>query len=199
MSFYLRKFFLFIYFLTTISSKRDSFKNECGPYNGIEDTVLMPKLSDCTKDTTTPRGENQKCCIVEGEKDLISRSSCILIEDIQTARIQVIEDLSEIATKLKVDCGTSKEFKSDCGQDSPSSEDDCKSDDGEGKCCFIKIESSQFTGNACRKFKDININTIGEAVVAAKTVGATLEVKCNYTKGIKGIGYILSLAVLFLF
>lgn len=177
------KFLIFLFLIIFTSQKHDSFVNECGLYNGIEDPVLMPTLNDCIKDKDeTPRGGNQKCCLVEGEKDLYQRSACVLVVDEEESRIKLIEEMSEIATKLRVDCGSEKVFKSDCGVDNPSSQGDCKLDYNSetDKCCFIKIDSPQFSGYACRKFTNININTIGEAVVAAKTVGATLEVLCNW-------------------
>ena len=170
----------FQYCLNLIKSSHNSFKNECGPYTGLEDEVIMPKKDDCFNS----EGQNGlKCCYVEGEKDLLKRSACVLIENTSEKRIELIDELSEIATKLKVDCNVTKEFQSDCGITDgsiPNSVSDClKNYNGNKKCCFIKIVSEQFTGNACKEFDSININTVGEAVVAAKTVGAELEVKCN--------------------
>ena len=170
------KFVLMMFLYNLIKSSHDSSKNECGPFQGLESEIINPKKEECFTDTTCiPTG--QKCCFVEGEKDLLRRTACIIIEDTQEKRIEVIEELSEIATKLRVDCNSKKEFQSDCGSQNPDSAKDCSDDDK--KCCFVKITSEQFNGKACRKFKSIDINTIGEAVVAAKTVGAELEVKCN--------------------
>ena len=167
------------YLLILIKSSHNSFKNECGPYTGLDDEVIMPKKEDCTGDTTTPTS-GTKCCFLEGEKDLIRRTACVIIEDTSDSRIELIQDLSEIATKLNVDCGNTKSFESNCGIDNPSSEKDCSGGSSSKKCCFVKITSPQFTGQACREFENIDINTIGEAVVAAKTVNAELDVKCNY-------------------
>ena len=177
------KIFLIISnFFNLIKASHDSFKNECGPYTGLEDEVMMPKKEDCLNPDNDSDG--LKCCYVEGEKDLLKRTSCILIENNSEKRIELIEELSEIATKLKVDCGVDKSFDSECGIDTnsvPDSVEDCRDGTlGDEKCCFVKIKSPQFNGKACRKFKSIDINTIGEAVVAAKTVGAELEVKCNF-------------------
>jgi hypothetical protein len=171
------KSILLSYLLILIKSSHDSFKNECGPYSGLDDEVIMPKKEDCIGSSAT---SPLKCCFLEGEKDLIKRTACVLIEDNADSRIELIQELSEIATKLKVDCGTSKSFTSDCGSDNPSSEEDCSGGSSGKKCCFVKITSPQFTGQACRQFDSIDINTIGEAVVAAKTVNAELDVKCNY-------------------
>lgn len=199
------KFVLLVCLIIFTSQKRDSFKNECGPHNGVEDVVKIQKLEDCIGDSQTPREDGLKCCLVEGEKDLVARSSCVLIKDDEKSRIELIEELSEIATKLRVDCGQPKKFKSECGKDKnaePSSQEDCQNGSDSEKCCFIKIDSPQFKGSACRIFKDININTIGEAVVAAKTVGATLEVKCNwggiYLSNRKIFRFLLLLGTLFL-
>ena len=52
----------------------------------------------------SPGKGNKKCCFVEGEIDLKRRTSCFLIEDKSEKRIEFIENLSEIATKIKVDC-----------------------------------------------------------------------------------------------
>ena len=174
------KIFLLLYFLELIKSAHDSFKNECGPYVGLEDEVIMPKKEDCINDNTNYG--NQKCCFLEGEKDLLRRTACVLIEDNSEKRIELIQELSEIATKLKVDCNSKKKFESDCSTSTdPSSEKDCSDgSSGDEKCCFVKITSPQFNGKACRKFKSIDINVIGEAVVAAKTVNAELDVKCNF-------------------
>ena len=171
-------FVLIILFYDFIKSTHDSFKNECGPYQGLDSEVINPKKEECFGDNTPTNPE--KCCFVEGEKDLLRRTSCVVIEDTSEKRIELIEELSEIATKLRVDCNSKKEFKSECGNSqNPESAKDC-SDGGEGKCCFVRITSEQFSGKACRKFQSIDINTIGEAVVAAKTVGAELEVLCDF-------------------
>ena len=101
------KIFLLLYFLELIKSAHDSFKNECGPYVGLEDEVIMPKKEDCIN---SPASGNQKCCFLEGEKDLLRRTACVLIEDNSEKRIELIQELSEIATKLKVDCNSKKKF-----------------------------------------------------------------------------------------
>ena len=172
------KIIFLIYFFKFIKSKYDSFRNECGPYNGLENDVIMPTKEECFSSSSAT---GPKCCFVEGEKDLSKRSACILIDDSTENRIEAIEKLSEIATGVNVDCNTNKQFLSDCGENNvPNSEKDCSDNSlGNGeKCCFVKITSKQFNGKGCKKFKNIDFNTIGEAVVAAKTVGAELEVKC---------------------
>ena len=172
------KLIILSYFINFIKTSHDSFKNECGPYKGLDDTIIMPTKSDCFADTSSYNPLS--CCYVEGEKDLLKRTSCVLIKDNSDDRIELIEELSQIATKLKVDCNSPKSFNSDCGSSSPNSEEDCSTgNSGNDKCCFIKITSPQFSGKACKLFHSIDINTIGEAVVAAKTVKAELDVKCN--------------------
>ena len=168
------------YMFNLIKSTHDSFKNECGPYKGLDDEVIMPTKEECFNSEISG---DLKSCYVEEEKDLLKRTSCVLIENTSEKRIELIEELSEIATKLKVDCNTTKTFDSDCGitdGSEPDSASDCSRDyNGNKKCCFVKIVSPQFTGKACREFESIDINTIGEAVVASKTVNAELEVECN--------------------
>ena len=176
----LKNILLFYFLLTTINTAHDSFKNECGPYTGLDDTVMMPTYEECISDTAQD-STGKKCCFLQGEKDLISRTACVLIEDESSSRIDLITEMSEVATKLKVDCISQKTFTSDCGSSSPNNMDDCKDSSIDEYCCYVKIESKQFNGSACRKFDEINNNIIGEAVVAAKTIDAKLEVKC--TKG----------------
>ena len=150
----------------------------------------MPKKSDCID-------PDNNCCYVEGEKNLIKRTACVTITGGSEARIKYIQDLSEIATKINVDCGQLKEFDSDCGINSKKNKDDCFADKSNGKCCFIKINSPQFEGQGCRKFKSISLNDIGEAVVAAKTVDADLEVECKSNFLNKIFGNLI--AIIFLF
>ena len=163
-------------YLLLIKSTHNSFKNECGPYQGLDNSILMPKKEECLNAAS---GSSEKCCYVEGEKNLLKRTACILIENTSEERIKLIQDLSEIATKLNVDCGDEKKFESDCGVGDKKEKDDCFNDhDSGGKCCFVKINSPQFEGQGCKLFDSIDLNDIGEAVVAAKTVDADLEVKC---------------------
>ena len=171
------KIILALNFFLLIKSTHNSFKNECGPYQGLENSILMPKKEDCLNAVSS---SSEKCCYVEGEKNLLKRTACILIENNSEERIKLIQDLSEIATKLNVDCGDKKKFESDCGINEKKEKDDCfKDHDSGGKCCFVKINSPQFEGQGCKLFDSINLNDIGEAVVAAKTVDAELDVKCT--------------------
>ena len=178
MTFQTQKILIFTILLSQIiisSSTHDSFSNECGPYSGeVEDN---PSSTDCIGQST---GSTTTCCYVEGEKDLVKKTACIAITNTQEERINAIKELNTIATGVKIDCGTQKTFPSDCGVDNPTSKENCNHDvlsDGY-HCCFISIKSDQYTGNGCKKYKNLDINTIGEAVVAAKTVGAVLEVDC---------------------
>ena len=168
----LKRILIFINYFGLIISSHNSFKNECGPYKGLEDSILMPKKEDCLSQTG--------CCYVEGEKNLLTITACVLLEDDSEERIKLIQDLGEIATKLNVDCGQEKKFESDCGINEKKEKSDCFDDpDSDGKCCFIKISSPQFEGQGCKKFDDISLNDIGEAVVAAKTIDAELKVECE--------------------
>ena len=187
---FIKLILIFINYFHLIKSSHASFKNDCGPFIGSENSILMPKKSDCID-------PDNNCCYVEGEKNLIKRTACVTITGGSEARIKYIQDLSEIATKIKVDCGQTKEFDSDCGINSKKNKDDCFADKSNGKCCFIKINSPQFEGQGCRKFKSISLNDIGEAVVAAKTVDADLEVECKSNFLNKIFGNLI--AIIFLF
>ena len=187
---FIKVLLIFINYFHLIKSSHASFKNDCGPFNGLESSILMPKKSDCID-------VDNNCCYVEGEKNLITRTACVTITGGPEERIKYIQDLSEIATKINVDCGQPKEFHSDCGINPKKNKDDCFADKSNGKCCFIKINSPQFEGQGCRKFKSISLNDIGEAVVAAKTVDADLEVECKSNFLNKIFGNLI--AIIFLF
>ena len=187
---FIKLILIFINYFHLIKSSHASFKNDCGPFIGSENSILMPKKSDCID-------PDNNCCYVEGEKNLITRTACVTITGGSKERIKYIQDLSEIATKINVDCGQLKEFDSDCGINSKKNKDDCFADKSNGKCCFIKINSPQFEGQGCRKFKSISLNDIGEAVVAAKTVDADLEVECKSNFLNKIFGNLI--AIIFLF
>ena len=193
---FIKLILIFINYFHLIKSSHASFKNDCGPFNGLESSILMPKKSNCID-------PDNNCCYVEGEKNLIKRTACVTItggsggSGGSEARIKYIQDLSEIATKINVDCGQPKEFVSDCGINPNKNKDDCFADKSNGKCCFIKINSPQFEGQGCRKFKSISLNDIGEAVVAAKTVDADLEVECKSNFLNKIFGNLI--AIIFLF
>ena len=187
---FIKLILIFINYFHLIKSSHASFKNDCGPFIGSENSILMPKKSDCID-------PDNNCCYVEGEKNLIKRTACVTITGGSEARIKYIQDLSEIATKINVYCGQPKEFNSDCGINPKKNKDDCFADKSNGKCCFIKINSPQFEGQGCRKFKSISLNDIGEAVVAAKTVDADLEVECKSNFLNKIFGNLI--AIIFLF
>ena len=161
-----------------INSAHNSFKNECGPFQGLENSFLIPKKDDCVN-TVVANPNTYTCCYVEGEKNLIKRTACVLIQNNEDERIKLVQDLSEIATRIKVDCGQQKVFNSDCGINGKKEKNDCFNDPNTDKCCFVKISSSQFEGQGCKLFDSISLNDIGEAVVAAKTVDADLEVECG--------------------
>ena len=190
--------FIFINFFHLINTAHNSFKNECGPYKGLDDTILMPKKEDCLKENTD-ESSTEKCCYVEGEQNLIKRTACVLLEDETEERIKIIQDLNEIATKLNVDCGKEKKFESDCGINEQKEKSDCFGDpDINGKCCFIKISSPHFEGQGCKKFESISLNDIGEAVVAAQTIDAELEVECGSCFLIINLKFLILLIFCFL-
>ena len=112
---------------------------------------MMPQKEDCFGDTFL--GGTSKCCYIEGEKNLSRKTSCVLIEDNPEKKMELINELSQIATKLKVECYAPKKYISDCSlSNEPLNEKDCLiyslEDDN---CCFVKISSPQFSGNICKK------------------------------------------------
>ena len=156
---------------------RSTYKNECGPYKN-EETSENPTLEECLEDS--PSTGKVKCCLVTGYINLTTRTTCVNVTNTTDGRIDIIKEFNEFSTGIKVNCGQKPEFKSDCGPDNPSKRSECSSYDlkGEYDCCYVKIKSKQFTGDACRKFENIDQNDIAEAVSAAKTVGASFEVDC---------------------
>ena len=176
-----------LFFLTTISKislltiieERNSFINECGPY-ASQETDINPSITDCINSNEKLNEENvKKCCYVEGYMNLQTRTTCVNVINSTEGRIDMIEEFSSFSTGVKVECGQQKIFKSDCGNDNPEETSNCsKYKTGDYSCCFISIKSNQFTGTACRKYNNIDQNDIGEAVLAAKTIGASLIVDC---------------------
>ena len=88
----------------------------------------------------------------------------------------------ENSTEIVLDCGQSKELQSNCGSGDLKSPSDCskgKVDDGK-RCCYVHIKRGDNTeSSGCRIFPLLDINTIGEAVVAAKTLNVSLDVDCS--------------------
>ena len=178
MVFYVFSFFLIIFKRVYLSTELEAnFKNQCGPYAN-EETDQNPSIEDCINDNTET-GNDTKCCYVEGYINLTTRSTCVNVSNTTDGRIEMIDKFSEFATGIKVECGQKKVFSSTCGNDNPKERNDCfKYSNSDYDCCYIYIKSKQFTGSACRKYKNIDQNNIGEAVTAAKTVAAELEVDC---------------------
>lgn len=144
------------------------------------DTECQEKW-DATNTCIQDYDSEHKCCLVKGYQDITQSSVCIklnktLIQS-QENRIDIIKKLSTETTGVTLDCGIPKKFESTCGAPNPSDSKDCNKN---GKtCCYVEVKSDSFSGKACRAFNsELDINTIGEAVVAAKTVGAELIVDC---------------------
>lgn len=167
--------------LSLTLSQRTDFTNECGPYKGRIDDKDYPTKTQCISSTAS---DGKKCCHLSGEQLLKEKSACVEIINTEEERIKLVKEGEEFATKVKVDCGNKKEFISDCanGKKDPKNKYDCSDKSlGDGwDCCYVKIKSEDFNdATACRKFKDINSEKIGEAVVAANTIGAKLKIQCN--------------------
>ena len=174
---------LFIFWNYPLSKTlHTSYKNECGVYKGNE-TENNPTLEECLSDEMNKEKlelDSEKCCLITGYINLTTRTTCVKVLNTTEGRISVLEEFNSFSTGIKVNCGNHPEFKSDCGPDHPNERKDCFDSDVDGyDCCFVRIKSKQFTGDACRKYKNIDQNAIAEAVSAAKTVGAFFEVDCH--------------------
>ena len=191
-----KTYFLIFYLIKCILLiEYNSFTNQCGPNKDLEKSIS--KKEDCTN---SKDDSGQLCCFLEGEQDLVYKSCCILIPENTTKnRVAVIKNMTEVATKLKIDCGGVKNFTSDCGKkkENPSSVKDCKEFESE-QCCFVKIKSNDFEGTACRKFNDMTRTKIGQSVIAAKTIGATLEISCYSEKFFDINNFLLIIYILLL-
>lgn len=180
--------FFMLYIVSTVLSGDDirkHFESECGI-----DNPMTP--DDCI---LTKRG----CCFARGQEVLESKAICVTVENYENAqsRIDKVKELSTIATGVYLDCGNTKQFKSTCGVESPSSITQCtkaKTGNDNTECCYVKIKSDRYKGTSCMEFPHMDINTIGEAVDAAKTINVTLEVKCNAT--FMKIGYYMILLIM---
>ena len=183
--------FIMLYILTIVQSEEDDrkqFKKECGI-----DNPMTP--NDCIFASI----EGYRCCFATGQEVLESKSICVTVENYEEpqSRIDKVKELSTVATGVYLDCGNTKQFKSTCGVESPSSITQCtkaKTDSDDTECCYVKIKSDRFKGTSCMEFPHMDINTIGEAVDAAKTINVTLEVKCNAT--FMKIGYYMIMIIM---
>ena len=191
-----KTYFLLFYLIKYIQTIYDSFMNECGPYNNTENESIIPTRNNCINESAN--AHNKTCCFLEGEKDLKYRTACVLINDTQEERISLLKEMKEVATKLKIDCGNEKNLTSDCGPKDPSSVRECEFDKSK-QCCFVKIKSEDFNGSACKRFKNMTRTKIGQTVIAAKTVGATLEIACYCRKFFDINYFLLIIYILFLF
>ena len=52
------KIFILISFFNILFSTYDSFRNECGPYLGLEDEIMMPEKHDYFADTYLGQTKN---------------------------------------------------------------------------------------------------------------------------------------------
>lgn len=192
---------LFIMLFIVINSqlaeeRKEHFISDCVPQ-----TITPMSVNDCIINSNINE-ENSQCCFATGQEYLESTNICVKVVNYKSveSRIEKVKQLNQIATGVYLDCGNTKEFKSTCGVDSPSSISQCtksKTNNKDTECCYVKIKSERFKGTSCMEFPHMDINTIGEAIDAAKTIDVTLEVKCNST--FINLGYFMILIILYSF
>ena len=144
-------------------------------------------ISDCPSPGTIPTKPSDcfitpNCCFVNGTIQLTTQNICIRVSDPnnQELRIQTIEALSHLATNINLECqNVKKSIQSNCGIQEPKDVKDCTQyNTGDYDCCYIKVVNEFQTYTGCMKFKNLDINTIGEAVRAAETRNAKLNIDC---------------------
>ena len=174
----------FFYIISTTT--HNSFTSNCGTYSGKTWTQneTEPKKNDCYDENNIDETDSTLCCFVSGIENLIEKTACFNLTNSAEERIKTISEMEEIATKIKIDCGIKKSFEHDCGVENPTNANQCNLLSGQsGACCLINIKSDDYNGSFCKHFtKKLDINTIGDAVLAAKTVNAILDVNCNINK-----------------
>ena len=184
----------FSFSLNSASEEDLLFKSDCG-----NTTVENPKSSDCYNSPSDT--DENLCCRLTGILGINERSACVLLENKSSVRIEKIKEINKYATKVNLDCGIEKKFDSDCGKKKPQNEKDCNLEANEsGQCCLIDIKTKdKKTFKFCKKFENkLDINTIGDAVVAANTIDVDLTVNCLGMK-IKMNKNFLLLIILLLF
>ena len=131
-------------------------------------------------------GSLNRCCFATGQVLLDTKQICITVNDYQDIekRVAVINELNQYATAVKLDCGVPRVLPQTCSLDhpEPTSASECteaETGNDETDCCYVSIKSEDYNGTSCIEFPHLDINTIGEAVVAAKTINATLVVNCD--------------------
>jgi len=189
----IKNFFLFS-LLFLFSNSQNEYetipKSDCG--KNIE--LNNPNITDCIdQNPETNKNKEKLCCHLSAIYGIDSKlSTCILLENDSKTRIKKIKEINKYATKVKLDCGLGKKFNSDCGNyknennKEPNNVNDCKDNElnENEQCCLIEIKSGKKENEGieqkfCHKFKKkLDINTIGEAVVAASTIDVDLKVNC---------------------
>ena len=174
--------FFYIFSTTT----HNSFTSDCGNYSGKTWTQneIEPTNTDCYDINNIDETSSTLCCFVSGIENLNKKTACFSLANSAEERIKTIYEMEEIATKIKIDCGIKKSFVHDCGVENPTNANQCNLLEGQsGQCCLINIKSEDYNGSFCKLFnRKLDINTIGDAVLAAKTVNAILDVNCNINK-----------------
>ena len=178
------------------SSSSQNTEETIPPSNcGKNITKSNPSREDCINQNSGENSENsensQICCHLSAIYGIDEElSSCILLQNNSETRINKIKEINKYATRVKLDCGLGKKFNSNCGNTKnkePKNVDDCKDNEisKEQQCCLIEIKWEKKKDNGtdhkfCHKFdKKLDINIIGEAVVAASTIDVDLKVNCD--------------------
>lgn len=152
-------------------------ETDCGSPS-LDLTQTMDELAT-TCDTTV-----SGCCVLTGIYQLKDEAICVKINnkedrDERIAKIKEYEGVG--ATKLKLKCQGENERKleSNCQVDQDPSEENCKKSlEGNKKCCYVEIGKGE--QKACISFPDdMDLDTISEAVLAAKTLDVKLKVECS--------------------
>ena len=150
-------------------------------------TSVTPTSSeDCLNvQINTTANPSNVCCYVRRQVDLQILHECTVIDNSTSSayanRISRIHEYMENSTQIVLDCGQSKELQSNCGPNNPKSPPDCSKTRLDGKrCCYVHIKRGDNTeSSGCKVLPLLDINTIGEAVVAAKTLNVSLDVDCS--------------------
>jgi hypothetical protein len=198
-----KKFFHLLLIIITIinfslnssTNEEEIFVSDCG-----NKTITNPSKNDCYNSPSN--NDEFLCCHLTGIMGIEERSACVYLENNSSIRINKIKEINQFATKVNLDCGIEKEIKSDCGKNNPKNEKDCElnsnDNNNNNQCCLIDIKTDKKNYKFCKKFdKKLDINTIGQAVVAANTIKAKLIVDC-FTNKIK-INKILLLLLIIIF
>ena len=179
MSLYISIFFILF---TNSFCEIEDFVSDCLPVG----TNTMPLTANECILSGVVTGTTNRCCFATGQILLQTKQICITVNEYQdiTKRVDIINELNQYATAVKLDCGVPRVLPHTCSYDNPDPESvsqctDAETGNKDTDCCYVSIKSDAYNGTSCIEFPHLDINTIGEAVVAAKTINATLFVSCD--------------------